>query len=132
MRAKVHAASVFDRDGIKPLWIWWGEVPAPLAPVAGRGYNGKGEGKDWAEKSVRLERKGRETTESVGVGARRPRTTTTARLYGVAQEMGRGADVLVAGAKPEDEQGLRALPESARTFIHVAIIRLMVRRLARS
>jgi putative transposase len=51
MRAKVHSAGVFDRDGIKPLlervrepfgrlWHLWLDA----------GYNGKGKGKDWVEK----------------------------------------------------------------------------------
>jgi putative transposase len=35
MRAKVHAASVFDRDGIKSLeGVRWGAVSAPLSSVA--------------------------------------------------------------------------------------------------
>ena len=58
MGAKVHSASVFDRDGIKPLmelveerfprlWHLWMDA----------GYNGKGKGKDWAEKALGLSAK---------------------------------------------------------------------------
>src|SRR5215212_5374275 len=56
MRAKVHAASVFDRDGIKPLMDLVGERFPRLSHLwLDAGYNGKGKGKDyWAEKALGL------------------------------------------------------------------------------
>ncbi len=56
MRAKVHAAGVFDRDGIKGL------LAGPVEELFPRlshlwldaGYNGKGKGKDWVEKALGL------------------------------------------------------------------------------
>ena len=55
MRAKVHAASVFDRDGIKPLMELVGERFPHLSHLwLDAGYNGKGKGRDWAEKVLGL------------------------------------------------------------------------------
>ena len=55
MRVKVHAASVFDRDGIKPLMELVGERFPRLSHLwLDAGYNGKGKGKDWAEKALGL------------------------------------------------------------------------------
>ena len=55
LEAKVHAASVVDRDGIKPLLEGVRErLPRlrHLRPDAG--YNGKGKGEDWVEKALGL------------------------------------------------------------------------------
>jgi putative transposase len=55
MRVKVHAASVFDRDGIKPLMKLVGERFPRLSHLwLDAGYNGKEKGKDWAEKALGL------------------------------------------------------------------------------
>jgi hypothetical protein len=55
MRAKVHAASIFDRDGIKPLMELVGERFPRLTHLwLDAGYNGKGKGRDWAEKALGL------------------------------------------------------------------------------
>ena len=54
LKAKVHAANVFDRDGIKPLMdLIGGQFPclSYLWPVSG--HNGKGKGRDWIEKTLR-------------------------------------------------------------------------------
>src|SRR5215212_4650081 len=52
LKAKIHAANVFDRDdGIKPLMELLEERFARLLHLwLDAGYNGKGKGKDWAEK----------------------------------------------------------------------------------
>ena len=58
LKAKVHAANVFDRDGIKPLMELVGHRFPRLSHLwLDAGYNGKGKGKDWAEKvlGVRVE-----------------------------------------------------------------------------
>ena len=55
LKAKVHAVSVFDRDGIKPLMELAGDrFPRLLHLWLDAGYNGKGKGKDWAEKVLGL------------------------------------------------------------------------------
>ena len=56
LKAKVHAASVFDRDGVKGLL---GGRVEELFPRLSHlwldaGYNGKGKGKDWVEKALGL------------------------------------------------------------------------------
>jgi putative transposase len=51
MKAKVHGADVFDRDGIKPLLERAKEsFPRMKHLWLDAGYNGKGKGKDWVEK----------------------------------------------------------------------------------
>ena len=57
MKAKVHATSIFDRDGIKGvLHKKRAEEPFPRLrhQWLEAGYNGKGKGKDWAEKTLGL------------------------------------------------------------------------------
>jgi hypothetical protein len=57
IKAKVHAASVFDRDGIKGV-LHKKQTEEPfLCPShlwLDAGYNGKGKGIDWAEKTPGL------------------------------------------------------------------------------
>ena len=49
MRVKVQAASVFDREGIKPPMELVSERFPRLSHLwLEAGYNGKGKGKDWA------------------------------------------------------------------------------------
>jgi putative transposase len=55
LKAKVHAASVFDRDRIKPLTELVEDRFPRLAHLRlDAGYDGKGKGKDWAEKALVL------------------------------------------------------------------------------
>ncbi len=55
MRAKVHGADVFDRDGIKRLLAGVQErFPRPAHLWLDAGYNGQGKGKDWVEKALGL------------------------------------------------------------------------------
>jgi putative transposase len=55
LKAKVHGANIFDRDGIKPLLE---EVRQRFPRLShlwlDAGYNGKGKGKDWVEKVLGL------------------------------------------------------------------------------
>ncbi len=117
VKAKVHSASAFDHDGIKPL----------MEPVVGErfprlshlwldaGYNGKGKGRDWVERTLGLpDGGGPAPPEAVGMGARRPRVSAAARLHGPAEEVGGREDVRMAGAEQEDEQGLRAAAGDGR------------------
>ena len=96
LKAKVHAASVFDRDGIKPLMeLVEARFPRLSHLWLDAGYNGKGKGKDWAEKVLGL------TVEVVRPPRRwvwvreEPRAATLAGFYGPAEEMGGGEDVLL-------------------------------------
>lgn len=55
LKAKVHAADVFDRDGIKLLLQDAKELfPRLSHPWLDAGYNGQGKGKDWVEKALGL------------------------------------------------------------------------------
>jgi putative transposase len=134
MRAKVHAASVFDRDGIKPLMELVGERFPRLSHLwLDAGYNGEGKGKDWAEKALGLSvevvrppsrwvwvREGQEPPPP------RPAFTVLARRWVVERTFS------WLGQNRRMSKDYERLPESAEAFIHVAMIRLMARRLARS
>jgi hypothetical protein len=51
---KVHAANVFDRDGMKPLMeLIGGQFPCLTYLWPDTGHNGKGKGRDWIEKTLR-------------------------------------------------------------------------------
>jgi putative transposase len=56
LKAKVHAASVFDRDGVKGLLAGRVEELFPRLSQLwlDAGYNGQGKGKDWVEKALGL------------------------------------------------------------------------------
>jgi transposase len=143
LKVKVHAASVMDRDGIKPLLKRVKDLFPRLSHLwLDAGYNGRGKGKDWAEKTLGL------TAEVV-------RHPPKPRYVWVKK-----------GEEPDWEKlremlpppGFRVLPrrwvvertfswidqnrrmskdyeklaETGETFVLVAMSRLMVRRLARS
>ena len=55
LKAKVHAASIMDRDGIKVLLEGVHQRFPRLSHLwLDAGYNGKGRGKDWVEKTLGL------------------------------------------------------------------------------
>src|ERR671910_453134 len=55
LKAKVHAANIMDRDGIKVLLEGVRERFPRLSHLwLDAGYNGKGKGKDWAEEALGL------------------------------------------------------------------------------
>jgi putative transposase len=133
MRVKVHAASVFDRDGIKPLMELVGERFPRLSHLwLDAGYNGKGKGKDWAKKTLGLSVKVvRPPSRWVWVPEGqepppRPAFTVLPRRWVVERTFSR------LGQNRRMSKDYERLPESAEAFIHVAMTRLMVRRLARS
>ncbi len=67
-----------------------------------------------------------------GQEGRLAKAYAAARVGGFAEEVGGGADLLLAWPEQEDEQGLRALVrERGSVLVCVAMIRLMARRLAR-
>jgi hypothetical protein len=133
-----------DRDGIKPLLERVREHFERLSHLwLDAGYNGKGTGKDWAEKALGL-------SAEVVRWPRRPRYVWVkegeeidwerirkllpeTRLQGAAEEVGGREDVLLVDrSEPQDEKDYERLPESSEAFIYLAMTRLMVRRLARS
>src|SRR5215203_4506055 len=133
MRAKVHAADVFDRDGIKPLMEQVGERFPRLSHLwLDAGYNGKGKGKDWAEKplgmSVKVVRPPRRWVW-VPEGQEpppRPAFTVLPRRWVVERTFS------WLGQNRRMSKDYERLPESGEAFIYVAMSRLMARRLARA
>ena len=111
LEAKVRAANVFDRDGIKPPMELVGDRFARLAPHLwlDAGYDGKGKGRDRAEEVLGL------TVEVVrpprvggcGFPKAKRASACVAGFHGPAEEVGGGEDVLVDRSEPPDEQGLR-------------------------
>jgi putative transposase len=120
LKAKVHAANIMDRDGIKPLLEGARERFPRLSHLwLDAGYNGKGKGKDSVDKALGL------TVEAVchppkvppcvgagragGAGVGGPegqRTLTACGLQDPIEAMGGGANVLVDRPEPPYEQGL--------------------------
>ena len=143
LKVKVHAASVMDRDGIKPLLKRAKDLFPRLSHLwLDAGYNGRGKGKDWVE-------------ETLGLTAEVVRHPPKPRYVWVKE-----------GEEPDWEKlrellpppGFRVLPrrwvvertfswidqnrrmskdyeklaETGEAFVLVAMSRLMARRLARS
>ena len=133
MKAKVHAASVFDRDGIKPLMELVGERFPRLSQLwLDAGYNGKGKGKDWAEQALGMSVKVvRPPSRWVWVPEGqdpppRPAFAVLPRRWVVERTFS------WLGQNRRMSKDYERLSKSAEAFIHVAMTRLMVRRLARS
>ena len=139
LKAKVHAANIMDRDGIKLLLEGVKDAFPRLRHVwLDGGYNGKNKGKDWVEKVLGW-------TATV---VRHPRKVTRVII---------AADVEPDWDKILAPRGFRVLPrrwvvertfawveqnrrlskdyerlcETSETLLYAAMIRLMVRRLAR-
>ena len=143
LKVKVQPANVMDRDGVKPLLERVREHFRRLSYLwLDAGYNGKGKGKDWAEKALGL-------TAEVVWRPRRPRYVWVKEGEEIDWERIRkllpepGFKVLprrwvVERTFSWREQNRRMskdyerLPESSEAFIYLAMTRLMVRRLARS
>jgi putative transposase len=133
LKAKVHAASVFDRDGVKGLLAGRiGELFPRLSHLwLDAGYNGKGKGKDWVERALGL------TVEVVRPPRRwvwvpadqepppRPAFTVLPRRWVVERTFS------WLGQNRRMSKDYERLSESSEAFIYVAMTRLMARRLAR-
>jgi putative transposase len=134
LKARVHAANVFDRDGIKSLL----EEAAELFPRMRHlwldaGYNGEGKGKDWVEKALGW------TAEIV----KRPRRWVRVPEGEEPPPYPKGFIVLprrwvVERSFSWTDQNRRMskdyekVPETGEAFMYVAMTRLMTRRLVRS
>jgi putative transposase len=134
LKAKVHAANVFDRDGIKPLL----EDAKDLFPRLSRvwldaGYNGKDKGKDWVEKVLGW------TARIV----KRPRRWVRVPKDEEPPPYPKGFIVLPRrwvversfswmGQNRRMSKDYERVPETGEAFMYVAMTRLMARRLARS
>jgi hypothetical protein len=68
-----------------------------------------------------------------GQESRLAKADGAARVRGFAEEVGGGEDLLLAWPEQEDEpMDYERLCASAEAFVYMAMIRLMVRRLARA
>jgi putative transposase len=132
MRAKVHSAGVFDRDGIKPLLELVGERFPRLSHLwLDAGYNGKGKGRDWVEKALGLSAEVvRPPSRWVWVPAdqeppSRPAFTVLPRRWVVERTFS------WLSQNRRMSKDYEWLAESSEAFVYVAMTRLMARRLAR-
>jgi putative transposase len=133
LKAKAHAAAVFDRDGIKPLMeLVKDRFPRLSHLWLDAGYNGKGKGRDWAQKTLGLSvevvrpprrwvrvPEGQDPPPWPGFTAL-PRRWVVERTFSWLEQNRRMS---------KDYEKLTATSEA---FVYVAMTRLMVRRLARS
>src|SRR5215210_7407527 len=133
LKSKVHAANIFDRDGIKPLL----EDAKKLFPRLSHlwleaGYNGKEKGKDWVEKVLGW------TAQIV----KRPRRWVRVPEGEEPPPYPKGLIMLPrrwvversfswVSQNRRMSKDYERLPETGEAFIYVAMSRLMVRRLAR-
>ena len=134
LKARVHSAGVFDRDGIKILL----EDAKELFPRMGHlwldaGYNGKEKGADWVEKVLGW------SAEIV----KRPRRWVRVPEGREPPPYPKGFIVLArrwvversfswTGQNRRMSKDYERVPESGEAFMYLAMTRLMVRRLARS
>lgn len=145
LKAKVHGANIFDRDGIKLLLEGLRQWFPRLSHVwLDAGYNGKGKGKDWVEKAL-------------GLSAQIVRHPPKPRYVWMPEgEEPNWGELRVKGLLPEPgfkvlprrwvversfswtgqnrrmSKDYERLPETGETLLYVAMSHLMVRRLARS
>ena len=133
LKAKVHSAGVFDRDGIKQLLEDAKELFPRLSHLwLDAGYNGKEKGKDWVEKILGW------TAQIV----KRPRRWVRVPVGEEPPPYPKGFIVLPrrwvversfswTGQNRRMSKDYERAPETAEAFMYVAMTRLMVRRLAR-
>jgi putative transposase len=133
MEAKVHSAGVFDRDGIKPLMELVGERFPRLSHLwLDAGYNGKGKGKDWAEKALGLDVEVvRPPRRWVWVPADqepppRPAFTVLPRRWVIERTFS-----WLSQNRRMSKDYERLAAATSEALVYVAMTRLMARRLAR-
>ena len=143
LKAKVHVASVMDRDGIKLLLEQVPEMFPRLSHLwLDAGYNGKSKGKDWVEKVLGLTaeivrhppkpryiwvREGEEPDwEKLEELLPKPGFKVLPRRWVVERTFS------WIDQNRRMSKDYERLPESGEAFIYVAMSRLMARRLARA
>jgi hypothetical protein len=149
LKAKVHsAAKVPEHDGLRyAAGVGAHRAFAPQAPVAGRRIRGQGQavgrGGDGLEcgggaqaAQARAGGGGEAMGRGMGKGGQEDRLAkadAAARIGGSTSQVGGGAHLFLALSQQEDEpMDYERLCASAEAFIYAAMIRLMVRRLARA
>jgi putative transposase len=136
MKAKVHSASAFNRGGIKPLMELVVEERFPCLSHLwlDSGYNSKGKGRDWVDRTLGLpDGGGAAPPEAAGMGARRPRASAAARLHGTLPRRWVVERTFAwLGQNRRMSKDYERLPETGEAFVYVAMTRLMARRLTRS
>ena len=146
LKAKVHAADVMDRDGIKALLE--GGVCERFPRLShlwlDAGYNGNGKGKDWVEKVLGLAAQiVRHPPKPRYVWAPEGEEPDWDELRARGLLPKAGFEVLPrrwvversfawTGQNRRMSKDYERLTETAEAFMYVAMTRLMVRRLARS
>jgi hypothetical protein len=102
----------------------------------GRGGDGLERGGGAQATQARAGASGEGLGRGVGQGGQEDRLAkadAAARVRGLTPQVGGGEDLLVVGSEQEDEpRDYERLCASAEAFIYAAMIRLMVRRLARA
>ena len=142
LKAKVQAASVMDRDGIKPLLERVGGLFPRLSHLwLDAGYNGRGKGKDWVEKTLGLTAQiVRHPPKPRYVWVKEGEEPDWEKLKELLPEA--GFKVLPRRWVIERtfswidknrrmSKDYERLPETSEAFIYAAMTRLMVRRLTR-
>lgn len=134
LKAKVHAANISDRDGIKPLLEDAKELFPRMSHLwLDAGYNGKEKGADWVEKVLGW------SAEIV----KRPRRWVRVPEGEEPPPYPKGFIVLPrrwvvertfswVGQNRRMSKDYERVPETGEAFYYVAMTRLMVRRLVRS
>jgi len=134
MKAKVHGADVFDRDGIKPLLERAKELfPRMRHLWLDAGYNGERKGKDWVEKvlgwSAQIVKRPRRWVR-VPKGEEPPPYPKGFIVLPRRWVVERTISWICRNRRMSKDY--ERVPESGEAFIYVAMTRLMARRLARS
>jgi putative transposase len=136
LKAKVHAASVFDRDGIKLLLEDAKELFPRLSHLwLDAGYDGKDKGKDWVEKALGLTAEiVKRPRRWVRVPIDRPRAATLSEGLHIVLPRRWVVERSFSwtGQNRRMSKDYERVPESGEAFLYVAMTRLMTRRLARS
>jgi putative transposase len=138
LKVKVHAASVMDWDGIRMLLRRADVEFTRLKHLwLDSAYRGDDKGKDWVVWalgwSVELvELLSIDLHLQRGGEGRLREALAAARLPGVTEAVGGGADIFWIEQNRRMSKDYERLPETSEAFVYVAMSRLMARRLARS
>ncbi len=135
LKAKVHAANISDRDGIKPLLEDAKELFPRMSHLwLDAGYNGKEKGKDWVVKvlgwAAEIVKRPRRRWVRVPEGEEPPPYPKGFIVLPRRWVVERSFSWI--GQNRRMSKDYERVPETGEAFIYIAMTRLMVRRLARS